>query len=187
MQLGRSSAPASPRFLVRLLISELFRLSVKLVFQNPLWRNWTMSHSSPSGISRSALSRVLALQASALKAAHLMVASDGYSDFFVEGGGGSWHEAFGDVVTISEDVEFSAARMAAIDAMRLSADGYSDFFVEGGGGSWHEAFGDVVTISEDVDELASLVGNVGARAAALSKLNVVRAYATLKSGGFARQ
>ncbi len=141
----------------------------------------------PKKISHNAISRVLALQASALKAAQLIQAADGYSDFFVEGGGGSWHEAFGDVVTISENIQFSAARMAAIDGLRLSADGYSDFFVEGGGGSWHEAFGDVVTISENVDELSSLYKSVGARAAALSKSSVVQAYATLKAGGFTKQ
>jgi pseudouridine-5'-phosphate glycosidase len=59
----------------------------------------------PKKISHNAISRVLALQASALKAAQLIQAADGYSDFFVEGGGGSWHEAFGDVVTISENVD----------------------------------------------------------------------------------
>ena len=145
-----------------------------------------MTDSKQKVVSNNAIARVLALQASALKAAQSILREDGYSDFFVEGGGGSWHEAFGDVV--SGDVErpnqFTTARMAMLDALKATAaDGYSDFFVEGGGGSWHEAFGDVV--SGDVE--TNLVASAGARVAALSKLSVVQAYATLKAGGFAKK
>ena len=96
-----------------------------------------MTDSKQKVVSNNAIARVLALQASALKAAQSILREDGYSDFFVEGGGGSWHEAFGDVVS-----------------------------------------GDVET---------NLVASAGARVAALSKLSVVQAYATLKAGGFAKK
>jgi hypothetical protein len=126
-----------------------------------------------SEVSRSAISRVLALRAQELSAAKALAEGDGYSDFFVEGGGGSWHEAFEDVIT--GEREFSAERMAFVDRVRMitGADDYSDFFVENGG-SWHEAFEDVITGDR------SFFSDPGLRAQALSSLRVVDAYANLR-------
>jgi hypothetical protein len=149
--------------------------------------------SASKKVSTSAISRVLALQAAELNAARSISAKD-YPDFFsdyVDKGGGQppWHEGFQDVIIghpFEEFPEFALSRMAAIDALHLGeGEGYADFFVEGGGGNWHEAVaGDDVDAGTNHQRLKS---NVSARAAALSKSNVLRAYALLKASGFAKE
>jgi hypothetical protein len=149
------------------------------------------AHSSASKkVSNSAISRVLALQAAELNAARMMVA-ESYPDFFADygdkGGGGSWHEGFQDVITPFGEFPdfFSPSRMMAIDALHLGqGEGYADFFVEGGGGNWHES---VAPVDADGEDHQLLIKSQNARATALSKSNVLRAYATLKAGGFAKE
>ena len=122
-------------------------------------------------IPESAFTRLMALRRQEVIAAKAMADGDGYSDFFVEGGGGSWHEAFEDVITgIKVQREYSDMRMAFVDRARVSDDGYSDFFVEGGGDPWHEAFGD----SMSSDKL--LGSDPFTRVQALGKLNVMDAF-----------
>lgn len=125
----------------------------------------------PPKVSRSAFDRIFALLAVETQAARTIIKGDSYPDFFVEGSGPPWHEAFEDVITAGRQ-EFSDQRMAYIDLLpRADDDGYSDFFVEGSGPPWHEAFGDAV----EGDYL-----NPRVRIASLRKLNVVEAYARLR-------
>ena len=150
---------------------------------------------NPKVVSDSAIARVLAIQAHALKAAYLMHrmvrADDGYTDFFVEGpDGGSWHEGFDesperDGNGNGETRRFGVSRMVALQAMGLTADGYADFFVEGPDDfSWHQA---VFCEGPDyAEKLGQLINSVSARANALSKLTVLQAYAMLKAGAFAK-
>lgn len=129
-------------------------------------------------ISQSAFTRLFALQKAELAAVRQMVAGDGYSDFFVEGSGPPWHEAFGDVVKDEGiDRSFSLARVTRLDGLRSASQdgGYSDFFVEGSGPPWHEAFTDVVNMGDP-----SAVSN---RVSALSKLRVIQAYARANAAG----
>jgi hypothetical protein len=106
-----------------------------------------------------------------------MVAGDGYSDFFVEGSGPPWHEAFSDVVTGKAAVKPSAERMAYVQeqrrGVRAADGGYSDFFVEGSGPPWHEAFTDVVTRMDPAE-------NVQSRVHQLRSLNVTQAFERLR-------
>jgi hypothetical protein len=128
-----------------------------------------MSHVSPS-----AFARLLALREVELSAVKALRQGDGYSDFFVEGSGPPWHEAFGDAGPEEVERRVPASRMAALDAFRLRAeDGYSDFFVEGSGPPWHEAFGDAGPPEDPFD--------TSARVRALGSLRVLQAYARAKS------
>jgi hypothetical protein len=54
-----------------------------------------------SSISPTAFGRLLALHDMEVAAAIAMAADGGYSDFFVEGSGPPWHEAFGDSAVAS--------------------------------------------------------------------------------------
>ncbi|WP_280248002.1 hypothetical protein [Nocardia abscessus] len=120
-------------------------------------------------VSPSSFARLLALRDSELAAVRTLAKGDGYADFFVEGSGPPWHEAFGDAVKANPQRAVPASRMARLDAFRLrSDDGYSDFFVEGSD-RWHEAFGEKVTPRDPFD--------VGARTRALQTLRVMEAYA----------
>jgi hypothetical protein len=135
--------------------------------------------SSLSGraVSQNAFSRLLALRGVETNAARRMVSGDTYSDFFVEGSGPPFHEAFEDVITGAKFRDnFTVSRMAAIDRIRLAMDddGYSDFFVEGGGDPWHEAFEDVIT----GDKFSDLTQRIRA----LGKLTVLQAYAQIRVG-----
>jgi hypothetical protein len=136
-------------------------------------------------VSIGAVNRVVALQQQVLNAANTVLKQDGYSDFFVESpGGGSWHEAFTDVIGGGRaPVAFTPGRLASLDAVHVTADGYSDFFVENGG-SWHEAFTDVV--GGDPTDRNQLLTNPAARARAVGTLQVVQAYARLKAATPAR-
>lgn len=127
-------------------------------------------------LSASAFQRVLALRNQEIAAARAIASGDTYSDFFVEGGGEPWHEAFEDVVTGARfRKDFTPARMAHVDRLHaMEGDDYSDFFVEGGGEPWHEAFEDVIT--------ADKLMNPRLRARALSTLKVTQAYAKIRGG-----
>lgn len=134
-------------------------------------------------LSSSAFARLTALRRAEILGAQGMLrrADDGddYPDFFVEGSGPPWHEAFEDVITgevMRTEAQFSADRMAFVDRIRADGDGYDDFFVENGGDGnpWHEAFADAVGDS------IRLVGDARARAAALARLNVVQSYLRLR-------
>lgn len=129
-------------------------------------------------ISPNAFIRLLALQHEEASAAGAMRDGDGYCDFFVEGAGPPWHEAFEDVITGGRRDEVSELRMAYVDRLRAVADGddYCDFFVEGAGPPWHEAFEDVIS------ERERLVSDPYVRANALSRLRVMDAYARLRAG-----
>ncbi len=129
-------------------------------------------------ISANAFARLIALRNQQLAAAESMLRATDYSDFFVEGSGPPWHEAFGDAAR-GDPVEFSASRMSFVDS--LKADGYSDFFVEGSGPPWHEAFGDAAR--GDPIELGT---NVAARVQALGTLNVVNAFERMKRASESR-
>jgi hypothetical protein len=122
-------------------------------------------------VSPSSYARLLALRDMESAAVRTLVRGlDGYSDFFVEGSGPPWHEAFGDAAKAEPQLEVPASRMARLDAIRLRSDsGYSDFFVEGSGDPWHEAFGEKV-VSQDLFD-------AGARTRALQTLRVMEAYA----------
>ena len=130
----------------------------------------------PREISESAFARLLALHEQEIQAARRMTEDDGYSDFFVEGSGPPWHEAFYDFVTPKRRTPrgVTPMRMAFVDRRRQPDDGYSDFFVEGSGPPWHEAFADAVL---PVDKLA---GNPRARAQSLSKLSVMQAFKRMR-------
>jgi hypothetical protein len=126
-------------------------------------------------IAPNAFVRLLALRKAELGAAAMLRdGDDDYSDFFVEGSGPPWHEAFGDAGDDSERL-IPASRMAFVDALRRVADddGYSDFFVEGSGPPWHEAFGDAGP--PDPERPAW-------RARALGSMRVPQAYALAKEG-----
>jgi hypothetical protein len=137
-----------------------------------------------SSISPTAFGRLLALHDIEVAAAIAMAADGGYSDFFVEGSGPPWHEAFGDAGVASLPEEGTAARMAFVDMIRAeTSDGYSDFFVEGSGPPWHEAFGDSAVAS--LPAVAAV--SEAARAGALLQLNVFQAYQRLKEQATFRQ
>jgi hypothetical protein len=126
-------------------------------------------------ISQNAFARLFALRRAELLAIERLKEGDGYSDFFVEGSGPPWHEAFGDAGGDEIERRVPASRMAFIDQLRLRAedgDDYSDFFVEGSGPPWHEAFGDAVKVDP---------AQVASRARALRGLGVLQAYARAKS------
>jgi hypothetical protein len=135
-------------------------------------------------ISSNAFVRLLALRHQEMVAAKAILEEDGYCDFFVEGAGPAWHEAFEDVITGSRSEKVSSMRMAFVDRLRgrrgdggsSDSPGYSDFFVEGGGPAWHEAFEDVIVGSE------MLAADPQARARALSRLQVVDAYTQMRAG-----
>jgi hypothetical protein len=131
----------------------------------------TSKHSGGSRISPNAFARLIALRNDELAAAEAMLRGSDYSDFFVEGSGPPWHEAFGDSMR-GDPVEFSAARMAFVD--RLKAD-YSDFFVEGSGPPWHEAFGDSMR-----GDPMQFGGSPSARVRAYERLDVLSAFTRLK-------
>lgn len=140
----------------------------------------------PSGkVSKNAISRVVAMQEAELNAARMMLKpgptyNDWFYDYTEKGKPNPFHEQFEDVI-IGYPMEKSAStpeRMESLKALKRGPS-YSDFFVEGKGGSWHE----VVIVNKDAEELQH---DEDARVEALSKSNVLRAYALLKAGAFAK-
>lgn len=142
--------------------------------------------SEPKRVSSNAISRVVALRDAEVAAARQMFLT-GYHDWFYDytekGKHHPFHENFEDIIIGRpfEEIAFSAKRMAAIDSLHLAqGQTYSDFFVESGGGSWHEA------VIDDPQSPENLHANPRARMAAISRSNVLKAYALLKAGAFAK-
>lgn len=133
-------------------------------------------------VSNNAISRVVAMQEAELNAARMMLKpayNDWFYDYTEKGKGNPFHEYFLDVIIGGpfEEIAFTPDRMNAVNTLKTGAS-YSDFFVEGSG-SWHEA----IITDAGAEELRS---NESARMAAVSKSNVLRAYALLKAGAFSK-
>lgn len=134
--------------------------------------------------SSSAFVRLWKLRAEAIRVAEAILAGNCYSDFFVEGSGPPWHEAFEDIVAGKKipTTPFTLERMTYLDSVRQ--EDYGDFFVEGAPPPWHEAFDDFVEAGG-----ANLLGksrmrdnpyNVLRRARGLQKCSVLQAYQRLR-------
>lgn len=126
-----------------------------------------------SPASLSAISRLKALKLQEEIAAKSITEPDSYSDFFVEGSGDPWHEAFSDVITGNDiKTQFSSSRMRYID--RLANDDYCDFFVENTpDGPWHEK-------CEDMRAVELLRNNtLKNRMKALQTVNVIKAFSKI--------
>lgn len=117
------------------------------------------------------LSQSAAVQQAALG----MVKDDGYCDFFVENGGDG--KPFHEKCPTSDlsQIEFTknsytAQRMSAIQKIADTDGGYCDFFVENGGDGkpFHEKC--------QTTNIALLISNPAARAAALGRLGVIAAF-----------
>jgi hypothetical protein len=71
-----------------------------------------------SKISQNAFARLLALRNTELGAVKMLKEGDGYSDFFVEGSGPPWHEAFGDSGRAVDPLN-TASRVHALSSMTV--------------------------------------------------------------------
>jgi len=131
-----------------------------------------------------AFSRLLQLKEIEVAAARRILAQDCYSDFFVEGSGPPWHEAFTDIIsgklfsTPKELLKLATGKtrmdyVAKFKKTTASAD-YCDFFVENNsdGQPWHEKCpADKFQKNYTLDERANM----------LRQSNVLGAYARLRA------
>src|SRR5258708_4380716 len=144
-------------------------------------------------ISMNAYTRILALHEQEIQAAKMIANPGCYADFFVEGSGPPWQEAFASTESSIEKIGAKklANRMAFVDRIRsqplifaregftdFNVSPYSDFFVDSlPNGPWHEAWTETIFGSRDV---ANAEQDPATRVRVLSKLKVIQAYQRMR-------